>query len=62
MTDRVERAFLYVAYVVAVAFPLAILLVYDGGHRLRYFDFRATTSSPCSATTAPWISCRTCTR
>jgi len=40
VTDRIERAFLYVAYVVAVAFPLAILVFHDGGHRLRYFDSR----------------------
>jgi signal transduction histidine kinase len=40
VTDRIERVFLYVAYVVAVAFPFAILLVHDGAHRLRYFDSR----------------------
>jgi signal transduction histidine kinase len=38
VTDRLERAFLYVAYFVAIAFPLAILLVYDGTRRLRYLD------------------------
>jgi signal transduction histidine kinase len=38
VTDRLERWFLRVAYVVAVAFPLAILLVYDGSERLRYVD------------------------
>jgi signal transduction histidine kinase len=38
VTDRVERAFLWVAYVLALAFPLAILLVYDGTRRLRYVD------------------------
>ena len=38
VTDRVERAFLWVAYVVAVAFPLAILLFYGGSERLRYLD------------------------
>jgi signal transduction histidine kinase len=38
ITDRLERWFLRVAYVVAVAFPLAILLVYDGSERLRYVD------------------------
>jgi signal transduction histidine kinase len=38
VTDRVERAFLRVAFTVVLAFPLAILLVYDGPHRLRYFD------------------------
>ena len=40
VTDRVERAFLYVAYGVAVAFPLAILLFHDGEQKLRYFDAR----------------------
>ncbi len=38
VTDRLEKAFLTVAYVVATAFPLAILLVHDGGQKLRYFD------------------------
>jgi signal transduction histidine kinase len=38
VTDRLEKAFLWVAYVVALAFPLAILLVYDGSRRLRYVD------------------------
>jgi signal transduction histidine kinase len=38
VTDRIERAFLWVAYSVAIAFPLAILLVYDGSRRLRYVD------------------------
>jgi len=38
VTDRLERAFLWVAYGVAIAFPLAILLVYDGSRRLRYVD------------------------
>jgi signal transduction histidine kinase len=38
VTDRLERIFLYVAYTVAIAFPFAILLVYDGTHPLRYFD------------------------
>ena len=36
--DRLDRAFLKVIYVVALAFPLAILLFYDGSRRLRYFD------------------------
>src|SRR5262245_29908732 len=36
--DRVDRAFLKVIYAVALAFPLAILLFYDGSRRLRYFD------------------------
>ena len=38
VTDRLERAFLGVAYFVAVAFPFAILLFHDGGQKLRYFD------------------------
>jgi signal transduction histidine kinase len=38
VTDRLERLWLWVAYVVAVAFPLAILLFYDGSRRLEYFD------------------------
>jgi signal transduction histidine kinase len=38
VTDRLEKAFLWVAYSVAIAFPLAILLVYDGSRRLRYVD------------------------
>ena len=38
VTDRLEKAFLWVAYTVAIAFPLAILLVYDGSRRLRYVD------------------------
>jgi signal transduction histidine kinase len=38
VTDRLEQAFLRVTYVVVVAFPLAILLFYDGTERLRYFD------------------------
>ena len=38
VTDRIERAFVKVLYVVAVAFPLAILLFYDSSERLRYFD------------------------
>jgi signal transduction histidine kinase len=38
VTDRLERWFLAVAYTVAVAFPFAILLVYDGTRGLRYFD------------------------
>jgi signal transduction histidine kinase len=40
VTDRIERAFLFVAYAVAVLFPLAILFVHDSEHRLRYFDSR----------------------
>jgi signal transduction histidine kinase len=36
VTDRVERWFLGVAYAVALAFPVAILLAYDGSTRLRY--------------------------
>jgi signal transduction histidine kinase len=38
ITDRLERTFIAVAYAVAVAFPLAILLFYDPAERLRYFD------------------------
>jgi signal transduction histidine kinase len=38
VTERVERVFLWVAYTVAVAFPLAMLLFYDGTERLRYVD------------------------
>ncbi len=38
VSDRVERAFLWVAYGVALAFPLAILLFYGGTERLRYLD------------------------
>jgi signal transduction histidine kinase len=36
--DRFERAFLVVAYVSALAFPLAMLLFYDGTRPLRWFD------------------------
>jgi signal transduction histidine kinase len=38
VTDRIERAYVKVLYVVAIAFPLAILLFYDSSERLRYFD------------------------
>ena len=38
VTDRLERAYLWAAYVVAVAFPLAILLFYGGTGRLRFLD------------------------
>jgi signal transduction histidine kinase len=38
VTDRLEKAFVRVAYLVSVAFPFAILLVYDGSRRLRYLD------------------------
>jgi len=38
VADRLERAFLAVAYVATLAFPLAILLFYDGSKPLRYFD------------------------
>jgi hypothetical protein len=37
VTDRLERAFVRLVYVVAVVFPLAILL-FDDGQKLRYFD------------------------
>ena len=43
VTDRLERAYLLVAYPVVVVFPLAILLFYeqrDLSERLRYFDVR----------------------
>jgi signal transduction histidine kinase len=38
VTDRFERTFLKVSYAVVIAFPLAILLFYDGSRRLQYFD------------------------
>jgi signal transduction histidine kinase len=38
VTDRLEKWFVRVAYVVAIAFPLAILFVYDGTRRLRFLD------------------------
>ena len=38
VTDRFERAFLWVVYVAAIAFPLAILLFYGGEERLRFLD------------------------
>ena len=38
VSDRVERAFLKIAYATSLIFPIAILLVYDGTRRLRYFD------------------------
>ena len=38
VTDRLERLWLKAAYVIAVAFPLVILLFYDGSKRLDYFD------------------------
>jgi signal transduction histidine kinase len=38
VTDPLERGFLGLAYAVAVVFPLAILLVYDADHHLRFFD------------------------
>jgi signal transduction histidine kinase len=38
VTDRLERMLVRVAYAVALVFPLAILLVYDGTRRLQYFD------------------------
>jgi signal transduction histidine kinase len=44
VTDRIERIFLVVAYTVAIAFPLAILFVYDGTRTLRYFDPSARES------------------
>ena len=38
VTDRLERVFLWIAYAVAVAFPLAILLAYDESQQLRFLD------------------------
>jgi hypothetical protein len=38
VTDRIDRAFLKVAYFTVLVFPFATLLVYDGSHKLRYFD------------------------
>ncbi len=38
VTDRLEKLWLWVAYPVAVLFPLATLFVYDGSFRLQYFD------------------------
>jgi signal transduction histidine kinase len=38
VADRMERVFLWVAYGVAVVFPLTILLFYGGTERLRYLD------------------------
>jgi signal transduction histidine kinase len=38
VADRLERLWLTVAYPVALVFPLAILLFYDGSERLQYFD------------------------
>jgi signal transduction histidine kinase len=40
VTDRLERVYLGLVYPVVVAFPLAILLLYDGSRPLRYFDPR----------------------
>jgi len=37
VTDRLEKTFLAVAYAVAVAFPLSILLVFEAGQPLRFF-------------------------
>ena len=38
VTDRLERLFLWIAYVAAVAFPFAILLAYDESQHLRFLD------------------------
>jgi signal transduction histidine kinase len=38
LTDRLERIFIEVTYVIVLAFPLAILLVHGSGDQLRYFD------------------------
>ena len=44
VTDRLERAFLWLVYPIVVLFPTAILLFYEqtepGVERLRYFDIR----------------------
>lgn len=37
VTDRLERAFLKVAYTAAITFPFVLLLFYDGSRPLRYF-------------------------
>jgi signal transduction histidine kinase len=44
LSDRVERSFVKATYTVALAFPLGILLTYDGSHRLGYFDQRPRES------------------
>lgn len=44
VTEGLERAFLKIAYAVALAFPLAILLFYDGSRRLQYFDLSSRES------------------
>jgi signal transduction histidine kinase len=44
LSDRVERSFVKATYSVALAFPLAMVLTYDGSHRLRYFDPRPRDS------------------
>ena len=44
VVDRLEKAFLAVAYVAALAFPLGILLFYDGTKPLHYFDKTSRTS------------------
>jgi len=44
VTDRLEKDFLAVSYAVALAFPLAILLVYDPAERLRFLDPRPRES------------------
>jgi signal transduction histidine kinase len=38
--DRLEVWFVRITYTVVIAFPVAILLFYDGTHQLRYFDAR----------------------
>ena len=38
VTNRAGRVFLGFAYAVAIVFPLAIMLVYDANHHLRFFD------------------------
>jgi signal transduction histidine kinase len=38
LKDAVDRRFVPCAYAIALGFPLAILLTYDGTHPLRWFD------------------------
>jgi signal transduction histidine kinase len=38
ITDRAERTLIKVGYIVTLVFSVAVLLVYDGTERLRFFD------------------------
>jgi signal transduction histidine kinase len=38
ITDRFERAFLWIGYAATFLFCLVILMLYDGSHRLHFFD------------------------